>query len=105
MAADQIGLTQEQRETFRAHVKKSQPKSNELSERLTHESAALSALARPERVYEAALTAQLDKVLVAERDLKHLHIGLLAWIKNFLTPEQQSKLKEITKDGGAPTPH
>jgi Spy/CpxP family protein refolding chaperone len=56
-------------------------------------------------VYEAALTAQLDKVLVAERDLKHLHIGLLAWIKNFLTPEQQAKLKEITKDGGAPTPH
>ncbi len=50
----------------------------------------------------AALTAQLDKVLDAERDLKHLHIGLLAWIKNLLTPEQQAKLKEITKDGAAP---
>ena len=102
MAGDQIGLTQDQREAFRAHVEKTQPRSNELTERLTRETAALSTLARQERVDEAALTAQLDKVLDAERDLKHLHIGLLAWIKNLLTPEQQAKLKEITKDGGAP---
>ena len=102
MAGDQIGLTQDQREAFRAHVEKTQPRSNELTERLTRETAAFSTLARQERVDEAALTAQLDKVLDAERDLKHLHIGLLVWIKNLLTPEQQAKLKEITKDGGAP---
>jgi Spy/CpxP family protein refolding chaperone len=102
MAGDQIGLTQEQREAVRAHVEKIQPRSNELTERLSRETAALSSLARQERVDEVALTAQLDKVLDAERDLKHLHIGLLAWIKNFLTPEQQAKLKEITKNGGAP---
>jgi hypothetical protein len=52
-------------------------------------------------VDEAALIAQLDRVLDAERELKHLHIGLLAWIKNSLTPEQQTKLREVTKDGGA----
>jgi Spy/CpxP family protein refolding chaperone len=102
MAADQIGLTKEQREAFRAHVEKIQPRSDELAQRLTRETAALSSLARQDRVDEAALTAQLDKVLDAERDLKRLHIGLLAWIKNFLTPEQQAKLKEITKAGGAP---
>jgi Spy/CpxP family protein refolding chaperone len=102
MAGDQIGLTKEQREAFRAHVEKIQPRSDELAQRLTRETAALSTLARQERVDEVALTAQLDKVLDAERDLKHLHIGLLAWIKNFLTPEQQAKLKEITKDGGVP---
>jgi Spy/CpxP family protein refolding chaperone len=102
MAGDQIGLTQEQREAVRAQVEKIQPRSNELTERLSRETVALSSLARQERVDEVALTAQLDKVLDAERDLKHLHIGLLAWIKNFLTPEQQAKLKEITKNGGAP---
>jgi Spy/CpxP family protein refolding chaperone len=102
MAGDQIGLTQEQRESFRARVEKTQPRSNELTERLTRETAALSALARQDRVDEAALATQLDKTLDAERDLKRLHIGLLAWIKNLLTPEQQAKLKEITKDGGAP---
>ena len=102
MAGDQIGLTQEQREAVRAQVEKIQPRSNELTERLSRETAALSSLARQERVDEVALTAQLDKVLDAEHDLKHLHIGLLAWIKNFLTPEQQAKLKGITKNGGAP---
>lgn len=102
MAGDQIGLTQEQQEAVRAQVEKIQPRSNELTERLSRETAALSSLARQERVDEVALTAQLDKVLDAERDLKHLHIGLLAWIKNSLTPEQQAKLKEITKNGGAP---
>ncbi len=102
MAGEQIGLTKDQREEFRAHVEKIQPRSKELAERLTRETAALSSLARQERVDEAALTAQLDKVLDAERDLKHLHIGLLAWTKNFLTPEQQAKLKEITKGGSAP---
>jgi Spy/CpxP family protein refolding chaperone len=102
MAGDLINLTQEQREAVRARVEKTQARSNELTERLTRETAALSALARQGRVDEAALTTQLDKALDAERDLKHLHIGLLAWIKNLLTPEQQAKLKEITKDGGAP---
>jgi len=101
MAGDLIGLTQEQRENVRTRVEKTQPRSNELTERLTRETSALSALARQGRVDEAALSAQLDKVLDAERDLKHLHIGLLMGIKNLLTPEQQAKLKEITKDGGA----
>jgi transposase len=56
-------------------------------------------MAKPERVDEAAILAQLDKVLDVERELKHLHIGLLSAIKNQLTPEQQSKLREFAKDG------
>jgi Spy/CpxP family protein refolding chaperone len=102
MAGGLIGLTQEQREAVRARVEKTQSRSNELTERLSRETAALSAIARQGHVDEAALATQLDKALDAERDLKRLHIGLLAWIKNLLTPEQQAKLKEITKDGGAP---
>ena len=47
------------------------------------------------------LVAQLDKVLDVERELKHLHVGLVVAIKNLLTPEQQAKLREIAKDGGA----
>jgi Spy/CpxP family protein refolding chaperone len=102
LAGDMIGLTQEQREAVRARVEKTQASANEPTERLARETAALAALARQPRVDEAALAAQLDKSLDAERDLKRLHLGLLAWIKNLLTPEQQAKLKEITKDGGAP---
>ena len=98
---DQIGLSQEQLEAFRTLVEKTQPRSNELQQRLERESTALAALAKPERVTEAPLIAQLDKVLEAERDLKHLHIGLLVAIKNLLTPDQQEKLREITQAAGA----
>jgi Spy/CpxP family protein refolding chaperone len=100
-AHDQIGMSQEQLETFRAQVQKTQPRSNELRQRLESETAALAALAKQERVNETALLAQLDKVLDAERELKHLHMGLLATIKNLLTPDQQVKLREMTKDGGS----
>jgi Spy/CpxP family protein refolding chaperone len=101
MARDHIALTQEQQEAFRARVEKTQPRSDELRAKLERETAALAALVKQERVDEAALIAQLDKVLDAERELKHLHVGLLVAIKNLLTPEQQAKLREIAKDGGA----
>jgi Spy/CpxP family protein refolding chaperone len=100
LAREVIGLTPEQRETFRACVEKTQPRSDELQKKLERETASLSALAKQERLDEAALVAQLDKVLDSERELKHLHIGLLVAIKNLLTPEQQIKLREIVKDGG-----
>ncbi|MEI7728860.1 MAG: periplasmic heavy metal sensor [Verrucomicrobiota bacterium] len=100
LARDQIGLTQDQREAFRTRVEKTQPRSEELRKQLERETAALATLAKRERVDEAALVVQLDKVLDSERELKHLHIGLLVEIKNLLTPEQQTKLREIAKDGG-----
>jgi hypothetical protein len=50
-------------------------------------------------VDEEALSAQLDKLLDAERDAKHLHVGLLGRIKNLLTPEQQTKLRDFPRDG------
>jgi len=101
LARDQIGMTQEQLKAFRDHVEKAQPRSDELRSELERESAALSVMAKQPHVDEAAVLAQLDKVLDVERALKHLHVGLLAAIKNILTPEQQTKLRDIAKDGGA----
>ncbi len=101
IAGGQIGLTQEQQDGFRARVEKAQLRSEELRKKLESETAALSALAKKDRVDEAALLAQLDKVLDAEREVKRLHLGLLAAIKNLLTPEQQAKLRDIAKSGGA----
>ncbi|MFA5056790.1 MAG: periplasmic heavy metal sensor [Opitutaceae bacterium] len=101
LARDRIGLTPEQQAAFRARLEQAQPRSEELRAKLEHETAALAALAKPERVDERALAAQLDRVLDAERELKQLHVGLLAAIKNLLTPEQQGRLRELAKDGGA----
>jgi Spy/CpxP family protein refolding chaperone len=101
MARDRIALTQEQQEAFRARVEKAQPRSDELRAKMERETAALAALVKQERVDETALIAQLDKVLDVEREVKHLHVGLMVAIKNLLTPEQQAKLREIAKDGVA----
>jgi Spy/CpxP family protein refolding chaperone len=100
LARDKIGLTAEQQAAFRTRLQQTESRSDELRQRLEHETAALAAVARQDHVEEAALFTQLDKVLDAERELKHLHLGLLAAIKNLLTPEQQAKLREIAKDGG-----
>jgi len=100
LARDRIALTPEQQETFRTRVEQTQARSEELRVKLERETAALAALAKPEHVDETALNAQIDKVLDVEREVKHVHLGLLAATKNLLTPEQQAELREIAKDGG-----
>ena len=101
LAHDRIALTQDQQDALHALVEKTVPHSNELQAKLQSEVVALSALANQDHVDEAAVNTQLDKVLDVERELKHLHISLLVAIKNLLAPEQQAKMRELTKDGGA----
>jgi Spy/CpxP family protein refolding chaperone len=100
-AHEQIGMSQEQLETFRARVDKTHAQFDDLRQRLGREGAALAALAKQERVDEAKLIAQLDKVLDAEREAKHLQMSVLATIKNLLTSEQQAKLREMMKAAAA----
>ena len=100
LARDRIALTPEQLETFRTRLEQTQARSEELRVKLERETTTLAALAKPEHVDETALNTQIDKVLDVEREVKHVHLGLLAATKNLLTPEQQAKLREIAKDGG-----
>ncbi len=99
LARDQIGLTQEQQDAFQERMEKTpyQTRSEELRAKLEREVAAFAALAKQERAEEAVVLVQLDKVLDAERELKHLHVGFGVAIKNLLTPAQQAKLIEISK--------
>jgi ribosome maturation protein Sdo1 len=90
----------EQREAVQVRIEKTKARSDELRPKLERETATLATLAEQERVDEASLFAQLDKVLDVEREIKHLHVGLVVAIKNLLTSEQQIKLREIAKDGG-----
>ncbi len=96
LAQGRIALTPDQLEAVRAHVEKTQPRSDELRVKLERETAALAALTKQERVAEAPLLAQLDKVLDAEREVKHLHVGAAVAVKNLLTPEQQSRMRELS---------
>jgi Spy/CpxP family protein refolding chaperone len=99
LAHDQIGLTSAQQESLRARVEKTQVRFEEIKQRLERETAALSALARQEGVEEAALGAQLDKVLDVEREVKHLQIGLMVAARNLLTPEQRAQMRKLVQGG------
>jgi Spy/CpxP family protein refolding chaperone len=101
LARDHIALTPEQREALHARMEQTKSRSDELRAKLERETATLATLAKQEHVDEASLVAQLDKVLDVEREVKHLHLGTVVAIKNLLTPEQQTKLREIAKNGGA----
>ena len=54
----------------------------------------LVTLLKQNPVDEAQVMAQLDKVLNAEREVKRAQIALMVRIKNKLTPEQQSRLRQ-----------
>lgn len=103
-AHERIGLTDEQKETMRATMERTQSRFEELKQRVERETTALAELAKPERVDEKALLAQLNKVLEAEAEVKRLHLTTLAAIKNTLTPEQQNKLRALMKELGAGGP-
>lgn len=79
-------------------MEKTQQSSEELRGKMERETAALAALTNQQRVEEATLLAQLDKVLDVEREVKHLHIGMALALKNLLTPEQQARLREISSE-------
>ena len=101
LAQDRIALTQEQQDALHTRMEKTQQRSDELRAKLERETAMLATFAKQEPVDEASLVAQLDKVLDVERELNHLHVGLVVAIKNLLTPEQRAQLREIAKGGGA----
>ena len=101
LAKDRIALTPEQWQAFQTRMEQTKPRSDELRARLEHETGALAALANQAHADEAALVAQLDRVLDVERELKHLHLGVMTAIKKLLTPGQQAQLRQLAQDGGA----
>ncbi len=103
-AHERLGLTAAQKEALRATMERTQSRFEEMKQRVERETTALAELAKPERVDEKALLAQLNKVLEAEAEVKRLHLTTLAAIKNTLTPEQQSKLRALMKEHGAGGP-
>jgi Spy/CpxP family protein refolding chaperone len=90
-----IGLSAEQKDSFKAEIRQAQLKFTELQWKLQDEMEKLIALVRQPRVDEQQALAQLEKVLAAEREIKKEQVTLLVRIKNKLTPEQQSKLAEL----------
>jgi len=94
----EIGLTDAQRTQITTEITKAQQRATEVAWKLQKEMADLTALLKVDPIDETAVIAQLDKVLALERDVKRAQVTLLVRMKNILTPEQRSRLREL-RDG------
>ena len=90
-----LGLSEEQKNNFKTEVRQAQLKFTELQWTLQDEVERMVALLKQSRVDETQASAQLDKVLGAEREVKRAQLLLLMRIKNNLTPAQQTQLRDL----------
>lgn len=95
----EIGLTDEQRNYIIAEVGSAQQRATDLQWKLQREVEGMAALVRPEQVDEEKMVAQLDRVLAVEREIKRIHLTLVARIKNRLTPDQRARLRTLRAGG------
>jgi len=92
-----LNLSEEQQAFFKTELREAQKRFVDLQWKLEDETEKLIALVKQRQVDEAQTLAQLDKLLNAERDIKHAQIALLVRLKNKLTAEQQEKLMELRR--------
>jgi len=92
-----LGLTQEKITFLETELSQAQARLADLQEQLQAEAEKMVELVKQGRPDESKTLAQQDKILNLEREIKRAQITLLIRIKNSLTPEQQSKLREIKK--------
>jgi Spy/CpxP family protein refolding chaperone len=95
---NEIGLSDAQKTYLRAEMLKSQTRFTELQWQLQDAMEGLTGLLKQPTADEAQVTAQLDKVLATEREIKRAQITLLLRIKNDLTPEQQHRLQTLRSE-------
>lgn len=99
---DDIGLTDQQRSVITAEITKAQQKATEVAWKMQKELQQLATLTRAQPVNEDAVLLVLDRLLGFEREVKRAQVTLLIRIKNALTPEQQTKLRELRDGAGRP---
>ena len=95
--AQEIHLDERQRAAVKEEVQKAQAKATDAQFDLQEESQKLVRLLQARPVDEAAVLAQVDKVLALERQVKRTQIQLVVRIKNLLTEAQQARLAELRR--------
>ncbi len=98
--AQELGLDDAQRKSIRAELQKTQPKFLDLQLDIQAEVEKMTQLLQEKPVDEAKVMAQLDRVLVIEKEAKKTQIALLVRIKNLLTPGQQTKMSALQRTEG-----
>lgn len=90
-----IGLDDEQKAYLRQEISEAQARFLNLQWELQDAMESLKTLLDQPQASEQQVLAQLDKVLDAERRIKRAQMSLMVRIKNKLTPEQQTRLREL----------
>jgi Spy/CpxP family protein refolding chaperone len=96
-----IGLTDQQRDQISRLIQDLQGRVVQLQWRLLDEMQQLTQLMSASRIDLDRALDQLDSVLETEKEIKQAHLGMLARVKNLLTPEQQATLERLRSAPGA----
>jgi Spy/CpxP family protein refolding chaperone len=96
----ELGLTDEQKTFMRGEINRTTTRFNELQWQLQDATEALHETMKASSVNEQLALSQLDKILDGEREIKRAHMELAIRIKNKLTPDQQTKLQSMRRQGG-----
>ena len=94
----EVGLDEAQKTAIRGELLRAQTRFTELQWQLQDSMETLVGMLKQNPVEEEKVLAQLDKVLGIEREVKRTQIALMVRIKNKLTPEQQSRLRQLRSE-------
>jgi hypothetical protein len=92
---DALGLSDAQRKAIQSDALSAQEKFANLQWRLSAATEKLATLLDATHVEQDRAIAALDAVLSLERELKHTQLTLMIQIKNELTPDQQSRARQL----------
>lgn len=92
-----LGLSDEQKNFLKTEIRKAQTLLTETQWKMEDALEKLGALLKSDqaKIDEQAVIAQLDKTLALEQEIKRAQMTLLIRLKNKLTPEQQTRLREL----------
>jgi len=90
-----INLTDRQKQAIQSAMVGAQVKFVETQMKMRGEAEKLQQLMQGVSIDEAKLLDQVDRVLGLERDIKHAQLTLMARIKNQLTEQQQTQLRQL----------
>ncbi len=93
----EIGLQDAQREALQTAIQEAQATMVKMQWALTAEAEKLTRLLDSSTLVEKDVLAQVDKILMIEREVKRAQVTLMVRIKNTLTPAQQAKLRDVRR--------
>ena len=93
--AEEIGLSDDQRTTVQQSVERAHEQGAERTPILKEAVESLRRELEVNEIDEAIARKKLDKLLDAERAMKHIHLQMLVQANNVLTKEQRSALRKL----------